>query len=195
MRSSTKFIGLSSTLLLLAAGTAEATCKSGFVWRDARNGDTICVTTDDRDVAQRQNANGPNNRATGAGATCRSGYVWREAWAGDTVCVTPTERDQAGAQNAANAQHTLTAAAPPPHVMPARNNQACLSYANKASSDYKLGAAQRECVSKVRADAGRWNGDVSRHYDWCVAVQKADRDSEDKARDKILRDCGARATF
>lgn len=194
MRSSTKFIGLSSTLLLLAAGAAQATCKNGFVWRDARNGDTVCVTTDDRDVAQRQNANGPNNRATGAGATCRSGYVWREAWPGDTVCVTPTERDQASAQNAANAEHTLVAAAPPPHVMPTRNNQACLTYANKAASDFKQAAAQRECASKVK-DGRRWHGDVGRHYDWCVAVQKADRDAEDKARDRILMDCGARSTL
>ena len=201
MRSSPKFIGLSSTLLLLAAGAAQATCKNGFVWRDARNGDAVCVTTDDRDIAHRQNANGPNNRAAGAGATCRSGYVWREAWVGDTVCVTPTERDQAGAQNAANAQHTLTAAAPSPPSAPpsppvvARNNAACQRYASSAVHDYNQGIGQKACVSKVRADAGRWHADFNRHYDWCVTVQTADRNSESSIRDKLLLSCGARSTL
>ena len=101
-----RFIGTSVLLLLVAAGTAEAECKSGFVWRDARDGDGVCVTPDERDVAKRQNANAANNRA-GSGNTCRSGYVWREAWVGDTVCVTPTERDAAKTQNANGRRNAL----------------------------------------------------------------------------------------
>lgn len=199
MRSSTKFIGLSSTLLLLAVGTAQATCKNGFVWRDARNGDGICVTPDERDTAKKQNANGPNNRTAAGGNTCRSGYVWREAWVGDTVCVTPFERDQARQQNALNAQRTLQVAAAPPPAPPApvvaRNNAACQRYATSAVHDYNQGAGQKACVSKVRADPGRWHADFNRHYDWCMTVQAADRNSESSIRDKLLLGCGARSTL
>ena len=87
-----------------AAGAAP--CPSGLVWRGAAAaGDSVCVTPQERDDAQRQNANGPNNQAGGGDngpLTCRQGYVWREAFAGDTVCVTPFERDQAKQENAGN---------------------------------------------------------------------------------------------
>lgn len=194
MRSSTKLIGLSSTLLLLAVATAEATCKSGFVWRDARDGDGICVTPDERDTAKKQNANGPNNRTSAGGNTCRSGYVWREAWVGDTVCVTPYERDQTRQQNALNGQRTL-AAAPTPAPVVARNNAACQRYASSAVHDYNQGIGQRACVSKVRADPGRWHADFNRHYDWCVTVPTGERNSESSIRDKLLLGCGARSTL
>ena len=39
--------------LTLGAGTADAQaarCKSGYVWRDARNGDGVCVTPRERDA-------------------------------------------------------------------------------------------------------------------------------------------------
>jgi hypothetical protein len=84
----------------ISVGTAEAGCKSGFVWRDARDGDGVCVTPAERTEAKKQNANAANNRTPAGGNTCRSGYVWREAWVGDTVCVTPYERGVAKAQNA-----------------------------------------------------------------------------------------------
>ena len=105
------------------------------------------------------------------------------------------------AQNAANAQHTLTAAAPlPPSAPPsppvvARNNAACQRYASSAVHDYNQGIGQKACVSKVRADAGRWHADFNRHYDWCVTVQTADRNSESSIRDKLLLGCGARSTL
>jgi hypothetical protein len=98
--------------LTLAIGVcnAAAPCKSGFVWRDAADGDAVCVTPDERTTAKQQNANGPNNRQSGGGAsgpnTCRQGYVWREAFGGDVVCVTPYERDQARQQNARSPQRT-----------------------------------------------------------------------------------------
>jgi hypothetical protein len=91
-------------------GSALADCKSGFVWREARPNDFVCVTPPQRSEAKAQNANGPNNVQPGGGAfgptTCRQGYVWREAWEGDTVCVTPTERQEAKNENAENASHT-----------------------------------------------------------------------------------------
>ena len=89
---------------------AEPVCKSGFVWREARVNDFVCVTPGQRSEAKAQNANGPNNVQPGGGpygpTTCRQGYVWREAWDGDTVCVTPTERQEAKNENAGNASHT-----------------------------------------------------------------------------------------
>jgi hypothetical protein len=88
-----------------ATGTALADCKSGFVWRDAKDGDGVCVTPQERAEAKAQNANAENNRKVGGGPsgpnTCRDGYVWREAFAGDVVCVTPFERQKASNQNAA----------------------------------------------------------------------------------------------
>lgn len=94
----------------IAVGTAVAACKSGYVWRDAKDGDGVCVTPADRAEAKAQNANAANNRQVGGGAygpnTCRVGYVWREAFACDGVCVTPYERQKAQNQNAASPQHT-----------------------------------------------------------------------------------------
>jgi hypothetical protein len=94
----------------IAVGPAAAACKSGYVWRDAQDGDGVCVTPGDRAEAKLQNANAGNNRVVGGGAsgpnTCRTGYVWREAFGGDVVCVTPSERKKAQQQNAESAQHT-----------------------------------------------------------------------------------------
>jgi hypothetical protein len=93
-----------------ASGTAMADCKSGFVFRDAKDGDGVCVTPADRAEAKAQNANAANNRQVGGGAsgpnTCRTGYVWREAFGGDVVCVTPSERQKAANQNAAGPSHS-----------------------------------------------------------------------------------------
>ena len=97
--------------LAITIGTAAAGCKSGYVWRDAQDGDGVCVTPADRAEAKAQNANAPNNRVAGGGNygpnTCRVGYVWREAFGGDVVCVTPYERQKAQKQNAENPQHSL----------------------------------------------------------------------------------------
>ena len=85
----------------IAIGSAEAAgCKSGFVWRDAKDGDGVCVTPAERSEAKLQNANAANNRRPGGGNTCRDGYVWREAFVSDAVCVTPHERQKAKEQNA-----------------------------------------------------------------------------------------------
>jgi hypothetical protein len=90
--------------LAVATGTALAG-KRGYVWRDAKVGDGVCVTPTERAEAKAQNANAENNRKVGGGPygpnTCRDGYVWREAFAGDVVCVTPFERQKAKNQNAA----------------------------------------------------------------------------------------------
>src|SRR5262249_55418615 len=96
--------------LVIGMSTAAAECKSGYVWRDAKDGDAVCVTPAERAEAKAQNANAENNRKVGGGPfgpnTCRDGYVWREAFAGDVVCVTPYERQKAKDQNALNAERT-----------------------------------------------------------------------------------------
>lgn len=82
------------------------TCLSGFVWRNARDGDTVCVTPRVRDQVAQQNANPGSNRDPLAGSgpqSCSQGYVWREAFDGDTICVTPAIRSATLADNAAAA--------------------------------------------------------------------------------------------
>jgi hypothetical protein len=93
-------------------GSATAGCKPGYVWRDAQDGDGVCVTPTERSDAKKQNANAANNRVVGGGRSygpneCRVGYVWREAFAGDVVCVTPHERQVARRQNAQNSRHSM----------------------------------------------------------------------------------------
>jgi Mycobacterium membrane protein len=83
------------------------TCLQGFVWREARTGDTVCVTPDVRARTLQENSTPSLNREPNGGAsgpdTCKQGFVWREAFDGDTICVTPAERSQTKADNAAAA--------------------------------------------------------------------------------------------
>ncbi|MFO1104867.1 MAG: beta/gamma crystallin domain-containing protein [Amaricoccus sp.] len=78
------------------------TRQSGFVWREARDGDHVCVTPEIRKQTRDENAQAGSRRA-GDGAygpnTCASGFVWREAFPGDVVCVSPRSREQAAADN------------------------------------------------------------------------------------------------
>ena len=82
------------------------TCVQGFVWREARSGDTVCVTPAVRTAIAAQNANAGANKDPQAGSgpeSCSQGYVWREAFDGDTICVTPAVRSATLADNAAAA--------------------------------------------------------------------------------------------
>ena len=109
------FAAVLITGMLLAPGVITAasaadygpdTCLNGFVWRDARPGDHVCVTpgtraqaaADNRAASARRNPAGPYGPDT-----CINGFVWREAYPGDHVCVTPPTRSQAAADNAAAA--------------------------------------------------------------------------------------------
>ena len=93
------------------------TCIQGFVWREARTGDTVCVTPDIRSQTLQENSTPSLNREPNGGAygpaTCKQGFVWREAFDGDTICVTPGERAQTLADNAA-AESRLQVNAPKP---------------------------------------------------------------------------------
>lgn len=101
-------------------------CVPGYVWRDARDGDGVCVTPAERDRVHAQNANAANNHVPG-GNGCVTGYVWRDAWDGDGVCVTPFERDVAHRQNAEASLHSLPATPTPvgPSPRPLPKPPAC----------------------------------------------------------------------
>jgi len=100
------------------------TCISGYVWREARPGDTVCVTPAVRDQVAQQNAHPSSNKDPLAGSgpeSCSQGYVWREAFDGDTICVTPAVRSATLADNAAAASRK---AANAPIATPAPKPQA-----------------------------------------------------------------------
>jgi hypothetical protein len=78
------------------------TCKTGYVWREARSSDLVCVTPQTRTQTKADNAQAPYRVDPNAGwgpNGCKSGFVWREAYYGDVVCVTPYTRDQARYDN------------------------------------------------------------------------------------------------
>jgi hypothetical protein len=95
-----------SAAVIAAPATDPNACKTGFVWREARAEDLVCVTPESRQRTANENAVAASrvdpNGAYGP-ATCISGFVWREAFDGDTVCVTPETRDLVRAENEAAA--------------------------------------------------------------------------------------------
>jgi hypothetical protein len=91
------------------------TCANGFVWREARDGDTVCVTPATRSQIAAQNANAGANKDPSQASgpeSCSQGYVWREAFDGDTICVTPATRSATLADNAAAASRRATTQQP-----------------------------------------------------------------------------------
>ncbi|HZX68936.1 MAG TPA: hypothetical protein VFE70_08625 [Candidatus Elarobacter sp.] len=84
-----------------SAPAPAGTCVTGFVWRNARPSDHVCVTTSVRIETAADNAAAASRRVSPPDPTCIQGYVWREAFVGDTVCVRPVTRDQIRADNSA----------------------------------------------------------------------------------------------
>lgn len=88
-------------------GTADLSatsdrCMDGFVWREARQDDHVCVTPQSRRRVALENrlaASRRNPEGAYGPETCVSGFVWREAYAGDTVCVTPSVRSLVKEEN------------------------------------------------------------------------------------------------
>jgi hypothetical protein len=104
--------------IVVPAGAAHAsgdygpdTCLEGYVWREARSTDHVCVTGAVRSQAWADNAARASRWVSGAYGphTCVYGYVWREAFSGDDVCVYPSVRTQAWADNAAAANRKVSA--------------------------------------------------------------------------------------
>lgn len=97
-------IAAQSTAIAQPLPYGSETCIQGFVWREARPGDSVCVAPPVRDrtlqenatAAERWDPNGPYGPQS-----CQQGLVWREAFDGDTVCVTPEIRQDAWNDNAA----------------------------------------------------------------------------------------------
>jgi len=95
-----------------AAGTADVRitsgiadrCLQGYVWREARPSDHVCVSGAVRQETRDENALAPTRVQPGGGPfgpdTCRQGFVWREAYPGDHVCVTGASRTRARNDNA-----------------------------------------------------------------------------------------------
>ena len=78
-------------------------CVSGFVWREAFDGDHVCVTPEQRAQVQADNAAADSRKDPSAGFGpdgCASGFVWRAARTEDLVCVTSEERAQVADDNA-----------------------------------------------------------------------------------------------
>jgi len=82
---------------------AKGTCITGFVWREARPSDHVCVRPKTREDVADQNKTRAKRWTQGSYGpqTCVQGYVWREAYAGDKVCVTPEFREQTKEDNRA----------------------------------------------------------------------------------------------
>jgi hypothetical protein len=80
------------------------TCKSGFVWREAVNGDLVCVTPQARQIAANENAAAPGR--TLPTGWCVSGFVWRESRPSDLACVPVASRDRVARENV-DAVHNL----------------------------------------------------------------------------------------
>jgi hypothetical protein len=84
------------------------TCLWGFVWREARPSDHVCVTPAVRSQTATDNALAASRRSPTGGTwgpdTCLAGFVWRGAYPGDTVCVPPATRTQAADDNARAAE-------------------------------------------------------------------------------------------
>lgn len=74
------------------------TCVQGYVWRQAFEGDTVCVTPGFRSQVLADNA-ATNARRQPGSPNCISGYVWRVARPSDLVCVTPEMRSQVASLN------------------------------------------------------------------------------------------------
>lgn len=86
-----------------SATKAAIPCPAGYVWREARKDDRVCVTPAARERTRAENLAGPGNVDPGSayGPTgCKSGFVWREAFQGDRVCVTPAARELIRQENA-----------------------------------------------------------------------------------------------
>lgn len=81
----------------------SAACRDGFVQREARPGDTVCVSPASHARVRQENATYERTADPGGAyglASCAPGLVWREAFEGDIVCVTPAVRALVREENA-----------------------------------------------------------------------------------------------
>jgi len=82
------------------------TCKAGFVWRQTRPADVVCVTPAARHRAALENATAGSHQRRihikgHVRVFCTSSFVRREAYEGDTVCVSAIAKRLTAQDNAA----------------------------------------------------------------------------------------------
>ncbi|WP_151898950.1 hypothetical protein [Nitrosospira lacus] len=105
-------LSLASTQSYAVCDFGPDTCLPGFVWREAFNGDHVCVTGATRTQAANDNSIGSQRKVPGTDA-CKPGFVWREASPTDHVCVLGSTRTQATLDNSqANARRDPQCANP-----------------------------------------------------------------------------------
>jgi uncharacterized protein YraI len=141
----------------------SGTCKDGYVWRQIRNSDKVCVPPASKAQADADNAAANSRKLvnTYGPDACAVGYVWREAYSGDHVCVTGATRSQAAADNAAAASRWVPGAYGP-HTCVAgfvwrearSGDDVCVTGAvrTQTASD-NAAASSRLAVNAVGADA------------------------------------------
>jgi hypothetical protein len=90
-------------------------CLQGFVWRESRSYDQVCVSPAERAETRQENIDAGGRVEPGGGAygpdTCKQGFVWREAIdpvlrgddPEDHVCVPPASRTRARDSNRSQA--------------------------------------------------------------------------------------------
>lgn len=108
--------GLALTLPTTSASASTTdpgpeTCRQGYVWREARASDLVCVSPQTRTQVAADNAAKAGRWTNGAYGphTCIVPYVWREAFAGDDVCVSGSQRTLAAQDNAAGSSRKVLA--------------------------------------------------------------------------------------
>lgn len=84
---------------------APGWCLSGYVWRQVRPDDHVCVTPQTRTQVQEDNAAAAERR--NPDGTCHVPYVWREAFVGDDVCVAVSTRTQTQQDNSEAVQRVV----------------------------------------------------------------------------------------
>jgi uncharacterized protein YkwD len=152
-----RLASLSATLLAVLGGlvapataiAAPGNCIAGYVPREARPGDDVCVTQTVRDRTAEENKAAAERREPNGGVygpnTCKQGFVWREAFEGDVVCVTPEIREQTWSDNAAAASRRAVSTTPAADssgaVMGLINQQRAANACGPVASNSQLSSA------------------------------------------------------
>jgi hypothetical protein len=145
-------------------------CIPGYVWREAFNGDHVCVTPETRERAKFDNATAADLRAKRDSDECVQGFVWRLANSEDHVCVPQITREQTARDNEL-AHSRLSSARPAPS--PARTPALSLPpvkigcYILKSGEWQEVPCTPQEETKKLRLPRpAMWIEDMRRMIKW-----------------------------